>query len=237
MSKLAVTTKLSSPELMAWDTDFWKQRVGRAFHLDGLSEWAVDNTVGLMCLLVDADKPAEIQEAEERGFRFMDVRVTLDMLATSRASWARMARAEDAKKLIAISREAFHLTRFYADPTLDDSRCDDLYAEWTRSSCAGAADIVLVVEQDNVPVGYVTVDADEDHAEIGLVAVAADYRGQHLGTVLVNGAIDWAHTQNAKTIRVVTQGRNTGALRTFEGCGFRVTNTSLWFHRRYLASA
>jgi len=88
-----------------------------------------------------------------------------------------------------------------------------------------------------VPVGYITVSRDADHAEIGLVAVAADYRGQHLGTVLVNGAIDWAYTHEATTMTVVTQGRNVGALRTFEGCGFRISNTSLWFHRRFAASA
>jgi GNAT superfamily N-acetyltransferase len=134
---------------------------------------------------------------------------------------------------MAIAREAFHLTRFYADPTLDDERCDDLYAEWTRSLCAGGADVVLVVEKDDLPVGYVTVSKDGDTSEIGLVAVAADYRGQHLGTVLVNGAIDWSASHDAKTITVVTQGRNTGALRTFEGCGFRVANTSVWMHRRY----
>ena len=233
MSKVTVTTRNSDPQLMAWDTDFWKQRVGRATSLDGLGEWAVENTVGLMCLLMDADKPEEIQEAEERGFRFMDVRVTLTMPTTSRMSWARMAYAEDSKKLQAIARDAFHLTRFYADPSLDDSRCDDLYAEWTRSLCAGGADVVLVVEKDDVPVGYVTVSQDADHAEIGLVAVAADYRGQHLGTVLVNAAIDWAHAHNAKTMSVVTQGRNVGALRTFEGCGFRVSNTQVWMHRRY----
>lgn len=233
MSKISVTTKLADPQVMAWDTTWWKQRVGRATHLDGLGEWAVENTVGLVCLLVDADHPEEIQEAEERGFRFMDVRVTLTMATTPRASWARMARAEDTSRLMAIAREAFHLTRFYADPTLDDERCDDLYAEWTRSLCAGGADVVLVVERDAVPVGYVTVSKDGDTSEIGLVAVAADYRGQHLGTVLVNGAIDWAASHDAKTITVVTQGRNIGALRTFEGCGFRVSNTSLWFHRRF----
>jgi len=236
MSKITVTTKTSDPQMMAWDTTFWKQRVGRATSLDGLSEWAVENTVGLMCLLVDADNPAEIQEAEERGFRFMDIRVTLTMPTTSRLSWARMARAEDTSRLKAIARHAFHLTRFYADPTLDDTRCDDLYAEWTRSLCAGGADIVLVVDKDDMPVGYVTVSQDGDHSEIGLVAVAADYRGQHLGTVLVNAAIDWAHAHNAKTMSVVTQGRNIGALRTFEGCGFRVSNTQVWLHRRHDAS-
>jgi GNAT superfamily N-acetyltransferase len=233
VSRITVTTRNSDPRLMAWDTDFWCQRVGRATKLDGLGEWAVANTVGLVCLLIDADKPAEIQDAEERGFRFMDVRVTLEMATRPRQSWGRLARAEDTSKLQAIAREAFHLTRFYADPTLDDERCDDLYAEWTRSLCAGAASVVLVIEKEETPIGYITVDLDGDQSEIGLVAVASDYRGQHLGTLLVNSAIDWAYSHDAKTMTVVTQGRNIGALRTFEGCGFRVSNTSLWFHKTY----
>lgn len=236
MSKLSVTSKTTvagMPKMMAWDGDFWGLRVGRATRLDGLAEWAVENTVGLMCLLIDADKPEEAQKAEEQGYRFMDVRVTLEMTTKPRQSWARLARAEDTSRLQAIAREAFHLTRFYADPSLDDSRCDDLYAEWTRSLCAGGASVVLVVEKEEVPVGYITVDLDGDQSEIGLVAVASDYRGQHLGTLLVNSAMDWAYSHDAKTMTVVTQGRNIGALRTFEGCGFRVSNTSLWFHRRY----
>ena len=70
MSKITVTTRTADPQMMAWDTTFWKQRVGRATSLDGLSEWAIENTVGLMCLLVDSMKPREIQEAEERAFGF-----------------------------------------------------------------------------------------------------------------------------------------------------------------------
>ena len=248
MSKITVTTRNSDPQMMAWDGVFWNTRVGRATSLDGLSEWAVENTVGLMCLLVDADKPAEIQEAERIGYRFMDIRVTLTMQACSRLSWVRLARAEDTEKLQAIAREAFHLTRFYADPSLDDTRCDDLYAEWTRSLCAGGASVVLVAEpwpttcqrpiiipanHDGMPIGYVTVNLDGNDSEIGLIAVAADWRGQHLGTALVDGAIDWAYAHGAETMNVVTQGRNVGALRTFEGCGFRVSNTQVWMHRRF----
>ena len=145
----------------------------------------------------------------------------------------RLNRAEDTSRLKAIAREAFHLTRFYADPTLDDSRCDDLYAEWTRSLCAGGASVVLVAERDSVPVGYVTVNVDDDTSEIGLIAVAADWRGQGIGSELVRAAVDWASTHNASEMTVVTQGRNTGALRTFEGCGFRVSNTQVWLHHRF----
>lgn len=232
MSKVSVTTRNSDPQLMAWDESFWKMRVGRATSLDGLSEWAVENTVGLVALLVNANRPDEIQEAEQRGFRFMDVRVTLTRPTGPNASFARLARAEDTARLRAIARHAFPLTRFYADPSLPDERCDDLYEEWTRSLCAGGADVVLVVDRE-VPVGYITVNLDGDHSEIGLVAVADDFRGLGIGNELVRSAIDYAHAHNAKEMTVVTQGRNIGALRTFEGCGFRIVNTSVWLHRRY----
>lgn len=235
MTRFAITTKLSDPQLMAWDTEFWGIRVGRATCLDGVGEWAVANTVGLVCLLVDANDTDEIQKAEAEGFRFMDVRVTLTVQTGPRMSWVRLARAEDTSKLKAIARTAFPLTRFYADPRLGNDRCGDLYVEWTRSLCAGAASAVLVTAVAGYlgpgPEGYVTVNVDGDHSEIGLVAVAEQSRGQHMGTKLVNGAIDWAHAHGAKHMTVVTQGRNIGALRTFEGCGFRVSNTSLWFHR------
>ena len=92
---------------------------------------------------------------------------------------------------------------------------------------------MLVADRDGGPVGYVTVNVEGTTSEIGLIAVAADYRGQGIGAELVNGAIDWAHTRDAREMTVVTQGRNIGALRTFEGCGFRTANTSVWMHRRY----
>ena len=237
MSKLSVTSKTTvagMPKMMAWDGDFWGLRVGRATRLDGLAEWAVENTVGLMCLLIDADKPEEAQKAEEQGYRFMDVRVTLERYTKAWVlSGSRLARAEDTARLRAIARTAFPVTRFYADPSLDNERCDDLYEEWTRSLCAGAADIVLVAERDKQPVGYVTVNIDREKSEIGLIAVACDYRGRGVGHELVQSALDWAYVRDAQTMSVVTQGRNVGALRTFEGCGFRVSNTSLWFHKSY----
>lgn len=247
--KITATTRNSDPQLMTWDTDFWNVRTARATRLDGLSEWAVANTVGLICLLIDADNPDEIQEAEARGYRMMDIRVTLQRLTRPIPSLARLARAEDTSRLRAIARHAFPLTRFYADPNLPNERCDDLYDEWTRSLCAGAADVVLVAERfashtplpmlratnldERIPVGYVTVNVDGDTSEIGLIAVAADFRGQGIGNELVHSAIDWAHAHGAKEMTVVTQGRNIGALRTFEGCGFRIINTSVWLHKHY----
>lgn len=231
--KTVATTKNVDPQVMTWDTEFWGFRVGRATKLDGLSEWAAENTIGLVCLL--AGNVAEVQQAEERGFRLMDVRVTLERPTTMKASGARLARAEDTSRLREIARTAYTLTRFYADPHLDDDRCGDLYSEWTRALCAGGADVVLVVDRSGFPAGYVTVDLDETGAgsSIGLIAVKDELRATGIGATLVNGALDFACAHEAKTMRVVTQGANTGALRTFEACGFRIVRAQFWLHKWY----
>ncbi len=231
--KITATTRNADPQLMAWDTEFWGVRVGRATNLDGVGEWAVENTVGLVCLLIDANDTAQIQEATASGFRYMDTRVTLARRTASAGTGARLLALDDLPVLRSIARTAFRQTRFYADPVLADARCDDLYEEWARSSFAGAADITLVSDRDKSPVGFITVSLDKETASIGLIAVAADYRGTGVGSELVSSSVNWAKGQQAKEMTVVTQGRNIGALRTFESCGFRITKMEQWLHRWY----
>lgn len=231
--KITATTRNADPQLMAWDTEFWNVRMGRATKLDGVGEWAVENTVGLVCLLVDAADTKQIQDAATAGFRYMDTRVTLARRTASAGTGARLLTLDDFPVLLSIARKAFQQTRFYADPVLDDERCDDLYEEWVRSSFAGAADITLVSDRDETPVGFVTINLDGDTSSIGLIAVAADYRGTGVGSELVSSALNWSKGQQAKEMTVVTQGCNIGALRTFESCGFRITKVEQWLHRWY----
>lgn len=233
--KTSITTKTTAekrPEILAWDSEFWNMRIARAYGVDGLSEWAVENTVGLVCLLIDANRPDEAQKAEEAGFRLTDVRVTLATNTSpfKRASY-RLASEGDADRLVEIARQSHRITRFYADPTLDDERCDDLYESWIRQSLGGWADVIVVPEE--YPTGYVTVHLDGETSSIGLIAVAEEFRRQGAGENLVRAAVQYAARSGASEMTVVTQGRNVAAQRLFQACGFRTTNTSLWYHRRY----
>lgn len=237
--KVSVTTRSTAaqiPEMLEWDTEFWGLRVARANGVpfdNSLSQWAVDNTVGLMCLLVDADRPEQAQKAEEQGYRYMDTRVTLERQTASFGSGARLARIEDLAVLMKIAHSSHRITRFYADSRLPDERCDELYEEWIRRSFAGWADIVLVSDRDDKAVGYITVHLNGETASIGLIAVAEDARNKGVGAELVSSAVNWSKGQGAKKMSVVTQGRNVDAQRLFQRCGFQTTQTQLWFHRWY----
>jgi len=232
--KMSATTALSDHRVMAWDTDWWGVRIGNATHLDGVSKWAEENAVGLVCLL--ADTIAEAQRAEESGFRLVDVRVTLGRHVTSCGSGGRLAiPPDDLAPIQQIAGEAFRgLTRFYNDFRLDDGRCDDLYREWARAQLAGAADIVFVAERDGKVAGFVTVDRpDEETARIVLIAVYPDFRNRGVGADLVSTVSNWAKAQRCSRVTVVTQGANVPALCLFQATGFRSERTQYWLHRWY----
>lgn len=231
MSRIGATTRLADPELMSWDSEWWRMTVAKASH-PHVDQWALENTVGLMWLLIPSDRPDEAQEAEAHGWRFMDVRVEFERPTSREALIWRIAQPDEKDRLVEIARESHRITRFYADPTLDDERCDDLYEAWLRSSMDGWAHTVIAGGRVP-PDGYVTVHVDGDTSSIGLIAVDADARGHGLGQVLVEGALSAAYKAGAETMSVVTQGRNIAAQRLFQRCGFKTTRTDLWFHKRF----
>lgn len=240
--RLSATTGSSAarlPERLEWDSEFWGIGVGRAYTAsEDLTRWALENTVGLVCLLVDAADTDEIQKAEERGFRLMDVRITMRApAAENTSSSARRgvpSRIDDVDALAAIARSAHRITRFYADPRLDDGECDELYERWLRRSCAGWADEVFVDSEDR-PAGYATCHIDERGKEgnIGLIAVAERSRERGIGAGLVRACLAHSRARGAETVTVVTQGRNIAAQRLFASQGFRLERTEVWLHKWY----
>jgi len=232
-----------SAELLSFDSEFWGVRIAKAPTL--MDDWALDNTIGCMWLLIPAHEQTDIHRAESGGARVMDVRVKLERdvplheIATDQ--WVNLRHAYSQPKpltpsaldkYVAIARTAFRgLTRFYADPRFPDERCDDLYENWLRDSADGWAAEILTIALDGRPCGFITIHVDEDTASIGLIAVSEKYRGSNLGMRLTSAAVNWAVWNAIPKITVVTQGCNTPALRTFQGCGFRTCQTDIWLHK------
>jgi dTDP-4-amino-4,6-dideoxy-D-galactose acyltransferase len=231
---MGVTSKsvfTPSAELLTWDSEFWSVRIGRANTL--MDEWAMQNTVGCMWLLIPAADQAGVHRAESAGARVMDVRVKLARGTSPEFMKAREVEPRDTDALVGIARKAFRgLTRFYADPRFPDERCDDLYENWVHDSLAGWAAEILVAEDRKGRVqGFITVHLDADVASIGLIAVAEQARGKGIGLDLTRSAAHWAFMHAANTITVVTQGVNIPAQRCFQRAGFVTTQTDYWLHQ------
>lgn len=202
--------------------------------VERIDRWAGEHNVACVYFLASGDDPASAHNAEDAGFHLMDLRTELRRdAAPLPAEGLRLAREDDRDVLRGIARSSHGITRFYADPKFPDERCDDLYATWIDRSLDGWAQAVLVVETDGVPLGYVSVHLNGERGWIGLIAVDERARGRRLGEALSRGAVDWCAAEGARSVSVVTQGRNAAALRTFERAGFRAQSVGIWFHKWY----
>ena len=227
-----------------WDSKFFGLRIARLERsrleesvLAQATEWARQNRIDCLYFLADANDPQTARLAEQNQFLQVDVRLTFERrvpeeaLRTTGEPGVRAAREEDLAVLRRIAAQSHSDTRFYFDPHFDRARCDELYATWIENSLHGFAQGVLAAEQQGQPVGYVTLHLRGDEAQIGLIAVASAAQGAGLGKRLVEESLEWARRRGARTMKVVTQGRNVPAQRLYQRRGFLTASFGLWYHK------
>jgi dTDP-4-amino-4,6-dideoxy-D-galactose acyltransferase len=230
--------------LLDWDSEFWGAPIGRVEggvldeeRLRAVDRWSAANGVACVYFLADSSDASSAHVAEDGSFHLMDLRVELRRGTDGDETTGdlRSALPGDADTLRAITRASHGVTRFYADPHFPDELCDDFYDTWITRSLEGWADGVLVAEADGRPVGYVSchLDPAAGGGSIGLIAVEEGARGAGVGVTLSRGAVAWCRDRGARRMSVVTQGRNTAALRTFQRAGFLADSVGLWFHKWY----
>jgi ribosomal protein S18 acetylase RimI-like enzyme len=224
---------------------------------DAADIWCQRQAVNCLYALLRSDDPENGRVVVSHEFRLVDVRVTLereidrglgnhpDALEPRPTCVVRPSQARDLPALQRMARMRHRDTRFFFDGNFSPKRCEDLYERWITASCQGYAQAVLVaqpdgiqgenVKHDNDCIGYITchLDGPEKPGRIGLFAVDVTFTGQGVGRALVRSAVSWFALQGLTRASVVTQGRNVGALRLYERCGFCTAGVELFYHKWY----
>lgn len=245
-----MTLTMPPCKILEWDTSFFGFRVAMVFKnaldqelAENIDTWCLRNSVQCLYFLARGDDSTTTNIAMDHNFRLVDIRMTLrhqmkdieQNLAGPDAETVRLrsARSNDLIELEDIARDSYHDTRYYFDENFPRELVSELYSTWVRNSFNGYADTVLVVEDKNTPIGYITCDLEEERCQgrIGLVGVHKSQRGKGLGRLLVNHALEWFTKKGADTVVVVTQGRNIAAQRLYHQCGFMPHKVQLWYHK------
>jgi dTDP-4-amino-4,6-dideoxy-D-galactose acyltransferase len=233
-------------EFLPWDSEFFGCRIARIKpnQLDPAAgrvilEWCSGERIDCLYFLADPASAPALAWAEDSGFRLLDIRTTLRCdLQTAHSAVNVPAGAVGITPFSAghlpalrrIARTSHRDSRFYWDANLRD-KSDDLFETWIAKSCEDYADMVLVAELDGAAVGYITLDySSPGDSRIGLFAVGPEARGRGIGQQLVRCGLQWLRSRGATESRVVTQGRNLGALKLYQRAGFRVEALQLWYH-------
>ena len=229
-------------KFLEWDSEFFGSRIARlnraqptAGEMRDALDWCSAERIACLYLLADASDSGTTRLAEDNGFHFSDIRLTLLRHETSApGEWPagiRIATDDDIKALTPIAGASHTDSRFYSDPGFARERCDELYRVWIENSCRGYAQRVFVGEQDGVAAGYITCHHDTDSGRVGLLGVASTARENGMGGRLISAALRHFADLGFKQTTVVTQGRNAGAQRLYTRYGFLPHRTELWYHR------
>jgi dTDP-4-amino-4,6-dideoxy-D-galactose acyltransferase len=233
-------------QLLDWDSDFFGRRIARvipgrltAQTAEQAIAWSRAQGVECLYLLAESDDAETVRLAENRGFRLVDIRVTLEcpmtgMPDTPASAAVRPSELYDVPALRAIARTSYRDSRFYYDPQFSTAMVDAFYETWIENSCLGYADQVLVADVQGQVAGFITCHLEETLGKIGLVGVSEFAQGQGVGRALVEAALHWFAGQGAALVTVVTQGRNIRAQRLYQRGGFVTRSVDLWYHRWFL---
>lgn len=192
-------------------------------------QWAETNNIRCLYTLLPIDEIGWVRDATELGFRLVDVRVEFIAEAEKRErkGCVRLASESDRNAVYSIARTGFRAgSRFYNDHSFDRDRVDAMYENWARQDLEDGQ-VLVSVDLTDAPTGFVTYR----NGTVGLVAVSEYNRHRGSGKALMDAAVGLTYDDGLSQLKVVTQGGNLAAQRTFQKCGFRSSSVGLWLHK------
>ena len=235
---------------LEWDTDFFGYRIGRVLgdqldmkKIESIYAWSENNAIECLYFLANADDPDTIRQAEEHGFKLVEVRLNMerslknwDPSTRSKASQdvhIRSIKPEDIPILQEIAKNSYVDSRFYFDKCFSEEKWQSYYATWVKKSCSGGADLVLIAENDDEVVGYITGNITDHQTEgiYELTGVKPSARRAGVGQELFRSGLDWYKENGVDYVWLATQGRNIPTQRMIQRNGFITKSCQLYYHK------
>jgi len=184
---------------------------------------------------------AAAQALEAAGGRLMDTLVYWsrkldgsDLPGHSCKVTIRPVRPGDETEVQAVARETFrgYTGHYHADPRLDRTRCDEVYASWAERSCVSrdVAGEVLVADDGRVA-GFATLRMnDAEEGEGVLFGVAERSQGAGIYRAFMVEGMRWCRARGASRMVVSTQVTNLAVQKVWSRLGFEPSRSYYTFH-------
>lgn len=202
---------------------------------------AKENQIRFLQYLCACDDLENIHQAEAAGFHFIDIRYTLqkklsstDMVVNNKAGIDfGLATPAHIPAIIEMSGDLYQDFRYYVDKNFPREKVDAFYHTWLSNAVHGKHDhLCYCLFIDGKPIGYCTIRfTDSQTASLGLFGITKEHQRKSLGNYLLQMTCVDLFKKGYTTVNVVTQGKNIGAQRTYQGLGFKTLSLEVWLHK------
>ena len=243
-----------------WDSKFFNKKIYQVRHLWILNDneevfKLLINEIYFCCKDVDTiqicltyNTPFLVQLLERERFFTTDVHSTyfIDFAKTSINNMdygniiLREYKDSDFDFLLEIARTSYDQDRYHSDPYLPNKICDSFYESWIRNSFSGEiADLTVVAELNNLPVGYTTLKNYNNFdnilsSKVGaliLSAVSSNVREGGIYTKMIHYGMKWLKEKNCRYAHLGTQVYNIPVQKAWTGLGFKIGIVNTWLNK------
>lgn len=232
---------------LTWDSDFFGVNVGfiSCFRLTSnierhISKFIRREKIDLVEYLCNCHDRESVLVSERSGYSFVDIRLTFErhlhepVIVDLRPGFTvRKACSDDIPELKRIGTDIYKYSRYYFDANFDRAKVVEFYQGWIAKAVEGRFDdFAYVLCENDQPVGFCTVKKfGRRSARFNLVGLDTACAGSGLAQAMIGQSLDLLRQEGITHAEVVTQGRNYGAQRMYQRCGFVTKSTELWYHK------
>ena len=232
---------------LEWDSDFFGVNIGFVSCLRltpnierRVKDFIIKEKIDMLEYLCNCHDKKSVATAERNGYSFVDIRLTFEQLLQDKHPLEKLegysirkAEARDIVILKELAKDVYKLSRYYYDTNFDRAKVSAFYLGWIEKAVLGTFDdYAYILCREDEPIGFCTIKEQKPSAaRIGLFGMSAAYQGKGLAHYLLGATLQELKNLGIDYVEVVTQGRNYGAQRLYQKCGFITKSTELWYHK------
>jgi ribosomal protein S18 acetylase RimI-like enzyme len=244
------TLNWNDVKYLDWDSKFFGFSIGR-IHAHACTEMllrkglenAGKEKIQFVELFCDASDAESIHACEELAFHLADLRFTfkkkpVEVAEDIKDDKVRMgltfkkAGLEDIDRLKITGRGLFTNSRYYSYPGFDKNKVDLMFQIWIEKAVKGEFDNELYYLCDETGIlAFNSLKSKENSSSIGLFGVNEAHQGKGLGSLLLNRVSHLLQKRGVTDVNVVTQGKNSSAVRLYQKNGFHLSEITLCYYK------
>lgn len=224
-----------------WESDFFERNIGKV-EFTNECQLPLNDKKAFQLLQgkVASDQHEQMAFLQQQGFQFVEGEIDFCLPLASlpfaksegNSTACYPAQESDLPALLALFGSAFPTSRFRL-PWFSATENQAFYRTWiTKAVKAEFDDLCLIIKENNIVQGGVSLRQVQQNVRVGLLAVSPQFQGKGVAKRLLQAAIGWAKQQNAQNMYIATQLSNLAAINLYQKLGARSVSTHYWFYKQ-----
>ncbi len=209
---------------LEWDSDFFEIKIGEILYDE---QFEIKDAADFDLLYVKSTEDFEIEIPDfKKGFSETKVVFIKELNQVNGLQDDRILIFDELKHNLnnvhELAYESGKFSRFNLDVHFKKGKFKEMYKKWIENSINKTfADELLLFNEDDQAMGFVTYKISKETATIGLIAVNSNFQRRGIGQKLLNHVEDKLFRKGIKKLLIPTQQLNNLACNFYEKQGYK----------------